>query len=246
MGSSQSTEGVSCLSEQELLRAKRFRFAGDRMRWLLARSILRQLLALYLGRPPLSVEILRGPFGKPFVAEGGAGDGLRFNLSHSGNRAVYAFASGREVGIDIERGPLLRLEDLTSAGFLSGREIEELAALGGRGLHDALLRCWTRKEALIKATGEGLTAPLMAIEVPLDPGPHFVPRPLPGEEQPRLWSLVDVEIAPGYAACVAAEGPAQLSVWDWPCRESGESCTARKIEDARLPLGESRFPGAAL
>jgi 4'-phosphopantetheinyl transferase len=136
-------------------------------------------------------------------------------LSHSAGLAVLAFSSEGEVGIDFERSVPLRLDELSSAGFLSERELDTLVSLGGRGLQEALLRCWVRKEALVKATGEGMGAPLTEIEVPLAPGRHTLVRPLLGEEEARRWSLSDVRVAPGYAACLVVEGEAQIRIWNW-------------------------------
>lgn len=204
-----------CLSERERLEARRFRFARDRDRYVASRSILRHLLGSYLGCRPAFIEIARGTFGKPFLAEGGGRGRLHFNLSHSAGLAVFAFSSEGEVGIDLERSVPHGLDELPSAGFLSGSELDALASLRGRGLHEALLRCWVRKEALVKATGEGMRAPLTEIEVPLAPGRYTFVRPLLGEEEARRWSLSDVHVARGYAACLAAEGEAQIHTWEW-------------------------------
>jgi len=206
---------MGSLSEQERLGARGFHFAKDRDRYVLSRSILRQLLGLYLGRRPAAVDISVGPFGKPFVPEDSAGSGLRFNLSHSGDFALYAFSVGRDVGIDLERSVPLELDELDSAGFLSEREKLELSSLGGRSRQEALLRCWARKEAYIKATGEGMNAPLTEIEVSVAPGSPSVHRRQRGREADRRWSLEDLCVAPGYAACLAVEGEAAIDTWEW-------------------------------
>jgi 4'-phosphopantetheinyl transferase len=104
---------------------------------------------------------------------------------------------------------------LASAGFLSPGEKRHLSRLEGRIRQEALLRCWTRKEAYIKATGEGMTAPLAEIEVTLSPDPPILRRPNADGDAGRAWALVDLDVAPGYAACVATEGAAVLSTWDW-------------------------------
>jgi 4'-phosphopantetheinyl transferase len=168
----------------------------------------------YLGRPPAEVEIRAGSRGKPSLAGGDAGD-LRFNLSHSGEMGLYAFRLGAEVGIDIERSGRVRLDDVASAGFLSLGEKRGLAHLEGQSRQEALLRCWTRKEAYIKATGEGMAAPLTEIEVSVAPGASRLRRWMADGDAECGWDLVDLDVGPGYAACLAMEGVAILRTWEW-------------------------------
>lgn len=213
LGSS-GAAGENLLSKEERDRARRFLHGTDRDRYLRSHQVLRHLLGKYLGRPPVEIEICHGPRGKPSLAGAGPAD-LRFNLSHSGDIALYAFRLGAEVGIDLERSGRARLDDLASAGFLSPGERRDLSRLEGRSRQDALLRCWTRKEAYIKATGEGMAAPLAEIEVTVTPGTPKLRRRMAAADGARGWDLVDIAVAPGYAACLATEGAGVLSTWEW-------------------------------
>jgi 4'-phosphopantetheinyl transferase len=173
------------------------------------------VLALYLGGSPSSIDIACTGYGKPFISSGSAPGGLCFNLSHSGDYAVYALSAGRQVGIDIQRSAVLRLAEVVSGGFFSAEEAAVLGKLGEKERSLALLRCWTRKEALVKATGEGVSAPLADITVPSARGRCSFLRAMPGETAARLWSLIDLEVAPGYAASLAVEGDVELREWVW-------------------------------
>ncbi len=206
--------GEEWLSREERDRARRFLRGADRDRFLRSRQVLRHLLGGYLARPPAEIEIYAGPLGKPSLANGGPGD-LRFNLSHSGDMALYAFRLGAEVGIDLERAGRVRLGDLASAGFLSPGEKRDLAQLEGRSRQAALLRCWTRKEAVIKAIGEGMAAPLMEIEVSVTPEAPILRRWPGGGVAACEWALLDLDAGPGYAACLATGATAELRTWEW-------------------------------
>jgi 4'-phosphopantetheinyl transferase len=206
---------LATLSPGEKDRARRFHFLEDQSRCVAARAILRHLLGLYLDLRPTDLRLSRGAFGKPSLADAGAGDGIRFNLSHSGGLALYAFVLGREVGIDVELTTCVHVDELASAGFLSEGEERQLRALQGPPRQEALLRCWTRKEAYLKAIGEGMGAPLMEVEVSLLPESPALLRAPGGEKEIRRWSLLDLVPAPGYAACLAVEGVAQVVCWEW-------------------------------
>ena len=206
---------LATLSPGEKDRARRFHFLEDQSRYVAARAILRHLLGLYLDRRPMDLRLSRGAVGKPSLADAGAGDGIRFNLSHSGGLALFAFSLGREVGIDVELATSVQVDDLSPAGFLSAGEESRLRSLEGQQRQEALLRCWTRKEAYLKAIGEGMGAPLMEIEVSLLPESPALLRAPGGEKEIRRWSLLDLVPASGYAACLAVEGAAEVVCWEW-------------------------------
>jgi 4'-phosphopantetheinyl transferase len=159
----------ACLSQAEHLRAARFARELDRRRFIVARSRLRQLLGERLGLRPEAVELVYGERGKPALAPRLADSGLRFNLSHCDNVAVYAFAHGREVGVDVEAVRTLPDADDVAARFFSPREYGAYLALEPRLRPLGFFNCWTRKEAFIKALGDGLYYPLDRFDVSLAP-----------------------------------------------------------------------------
>lgn len=161
---------AALLSDAERQRANRFAFDRDRRRFTFARARLRQLLAARLGMRPESVELTYGEHGKPSLARRCADSDLRFNVSHSDDVAVYAFALGREVGIDVETVRAIRDADHIAARFFSRRENEVYRVLDPRDKPLGFFNCWTRKEAFIKALGDGLYHPLDRFDVSLAPG----------------------------------------------------------------------------
>jgi 4'-phosphopantetheinyl transferase len=154
------------LSPAERDHARRFHVERDRRRFTAARGRLRQLLGRYADVPPSAVAIHTRASGKPFMRREPP---LEFNLSHSDDRVIFAFARWA-VGIDVERiRPLPELLSIAAHFFAPG-EYEAMRRLTGAPLEDAFFRCWTLKEAYVKATGEGLNVPLSAFQVSLNPG----------------------------------------------------------------------------
>ncbi|HXW54912.1 MAG TPA: 4'-phosphopantetheinyl transferase superfamily protein [Candidatus Cybelea sp.] len=197
------------LDQTERARAGRFVFERDANRFVVARGILRELVARYLERSPAELEFEYGPRGKPVLR---AGAGLCFNVSHSHEMAAYAFARDRQLGIDIE---LIRADfagQEIAERYFSRSEVAELTALPGPARAQAFFLCWTRKEAYIKALGEGFEIPLKSFSVSLTPGG---PDELRSADASR-WELDSFEPAPGYAGALVAEGRAlSIGYWDW-------------------------------
>ncbi|HEV2864427.1 MAG TPA: 4'-phosphopantetheinyl transferase superfamily protein [Pyrinomonadaceae bacterium] len=216
---------AATLSPEELERAARFHFRKDRDSFVVARGALRDILGRYLGVPPRRVRFTYGEFGKPaLAAETCGGLPLSFNLSHSHELACCAVACGREVGVDVEH---LRegVEVLSLAGhFFSRAEVAALGALPPEQRLRGFFNCWTRKEAYIKARGEGLSHPLDAFTVSLEPGSRAAL--LSTERDPAeaaRWTLTDLPVGDDYAAALACEGPAPvLRRRDWNPRNSAE------------------------
>ncbi|GEJ57776.1 4'-phosphopantetheinyl transferase family protein [Anaeromyxobacter diazotrophicus] len=209
---------AASLSDDELRRAARFRFAVHRDRFIAARGQLRLLLARYLGLAPSAVAFERGPFGKPRLAGGGP----RFSASHSEELALYAVAADREVGIDVERvRPMAALAAVADQFFAPG-EARALRALAGEARARAFFACWTRKEALLKAAGVGLTAALEAVEVGFGPDPAVLRRAFSAGEEPACSTVVTLRPAPGYAGALAANG-LELEVRCWTFAEEGSA-----------------------
>ncbi len=220
---------IRSLSANERERAARFHFDRDRNHFVAGRSILRDILSRYLACGPGEVRLMAGAHGKPELAAP-AGRLLRFNLSHATGIALYAIAHGREVGIDLEciRADL-QYDDIAEKFFAPG-EIRRLRELPPDQRIRGFFNCWTRKEAYVKARGQGLSTPLDGFEVSLAPGEpaallsEDASAPfLPGAEPSDLpqWSLADLHADPGFVAALAVEGtPPILETQEWaPSRD---------------------------
>jgi 4'-phosphopantetheinyl transferase len=210
---------ASILSQDERLRASRFLFPRDRDHFVAARGILRELLGKYAADSPALVEFQYGERGKPALRAENGKPLVRFNLSHSHGLAVYAFARNRELGIDLEPiRPEFSGEDIAERYF-SPQELEEWRRLTPELRAEAFFLCWTRKEAYVKARGEGLQIPLASFSVTLTPGQSET---LQSVDSAR-WRLLSFRPASGYAAALAGEGKDwRLLQWDWRPQEIGK------------------------
>jgi 4'-phosphopantetheinyl transferase len=191
----------SLLSADETARAARFKFEHLQHSFTLARGALRILLGRYLNTPPRDLEFRYGAKGKPALAQSA---GLQFNASHSGHLALFAFTMGCELGVDIEAVRSMPDMEDVARRFFCAEETAELMALSTGQRDQGFFLCWTRKEAYIKATGEGLSAPLDAFRVTLRPGEpariiHLERDPIAAQ----AWTLHDLGLEPGYAAALA-------------------------------------------
>lgn len=195
----------SILSGDELERAARFRFEEHRRRFVAARGILRHLVAATIGGRPEDVLFRYGEHGKPFVDSP-----VSFNMSDSGSVAVYAIGVGREIGIDIEQVRAIRDAGALASRFFAPREAETIMR-SRTNQQNAFFTCWTRKEAYIKARGEGLSRPLHSFEVSIEPGetPRLVSSAIDPGEVTR-WSMRAFSPFPGYVAAIVFEGDARL------------------------------------
>lgn len=189
------------LSRDEVARADRFRFERDRARYTVGRGLLRELLGAYLAIAPEAVEFVYGANDKPMLATGG----LWFNLSHSGPVALYAFTKQAEVGIDIELDDKDFARERIAERFFSPAEVAVLRAQPLEQQPTAFLTCWTRKEAFIKARGDGLSLPLDSFDVTLGVGsPAALTRTAWSWREPGHWLLRDVsDPRRGYVAAIA-------------------------------------------
>ncbi len=195
------------LSPDEQKRAGRFHFARDRQRFIAARSVLRMILGSYLKINPAALIFSYSKKGKPSLALAHTGNNIMFNASHSHGTALLAFDRGREIGVDVEQ---IR-QDFDPAAiaqrFFSVAEQQELAGVPADDKVEAFFRCWTRKEAYIKATGDGLSLPLSQFDVALgrsEENALLATRPDPGERE--RWLLREVPAGSGYVAAVCVEG----------------------------------------
>lgn len=191
------------LAADEVARAHAFRFERDRDRFIVARATLRALLAGYLDVPVASLVFEYGAHGKPYLLRAAH---LRFNVSHSQNLALYAVAREQEVGVDVEQiRPLLNRSGLIRE-VLSPEEARELLELPDAEQLLAFFGFWTRKEAYLKATGEGMAASLSRIDVSNLATSRPYLQTLGSRHAGKHWELRDLEAPQGYAAALAAEG----------------------------------------
>jgi 4'-phosphopantetheinyl transferase len=197
------------LSSHEKARAERFVFDKDRERFIVAHGTLRRLLGAYLRCAPESICFTYGANGKPSVSTGDPAAGIRFNLSHSGELMLIGISRDREIGIDIEKVRAERAGEEVARRFFSTQEVEELRRLPAELRTEGFFLCWTRKEAYVKALGEGLRFPLDQFRVSLTPGGAAE---LNSGDQGR-WALRSLSPQPGYAGAVVGEGQ------DWLLRQ---------------------------
>jgi len=170
VGAGELRAAAALLSDAERERAARFAFQHDCRRYIVARARLRELLGARLAVQPQAVEFSYGPHGKPALAPRFADSALCFNVSHCEDVAVHALAVGREVGVDVEVVRALPDADAIAARFFSPRESEAYRALDPHHRPAGFFNCWTRKEAFVKALGDGLAYPLNRFDVSLAPG----------------------------------------------------------------------------
>jgi 4'-phosphopantetheinyl transferase len=192
------------LSYAERDRASRFRFDQHRNRFIVGRGWLRATLGCYLQTEPGALDFRYGAHGKPALAGAFDKAGWHFNLAHSGPLALLAVTRLGEVGVDIEEvRPMPDAEDLVNR-FFSGREATLFRNLPEHQKSEAFFNLWTRKEAWLKATGEGIGRSLHLVEVSFLPGEPAqflkLPEALPAEP---VWNLRELAPAPGFVAAVA-------------------------------------------
>jgi len=195
------------LNAQERQRAARFYFPADQRRYTVGRGVLRLLLGYYLQVAPTQINFVYNPYGKPELASVNGVAPLHFNLSHSGERALYAFALQRPLGIDIEwMKPDLAWRDLARHVF-SAYEQQVLARLSAAEQLPAFYRGWTRKEAYIKARGMGLSLALDQFDVTMQADqPARILATRDDAHEAARWTLCDLPCPTGYAAALAVAG----------------------------------------
>jgi 4'-phosphopantetheinyl transferase len=198
------------LAPEELGRSRRFHFAPDLRRYVYGRGLLRWLLGAYLDLDPARVQFVCSAHGKPELApalvENLAKRRLHFNLSHSGSRVLLAFAWERHIGVDVEQVRHDIEVEQIAGRFFSRAEQDALQSLESASRIPAFFRCWTRKEAYVKAKGQGLALPLDQFDVSLLPGePAALLATRPDAGEATRWALHGLEAGPEYAAAVAVE-----------------------------------------
>lgn len=224
------------LAPDELDRAAKYHFQKDRDHFIVARAVLRLMLGRYLRKEPAQLRFRTNSYGKPALAAdadsetlAAESEALRFNLSHSCELALYAVARNREVGLDLEyvRRDFETVE--IARRFFSPREVAALNALPENLQAEGFFRCWTRKEAYIKARGEGLSLPLDQFAVSLAPtDPAALLNVAGNPAEISRWSLREITPAPGYMSAIAVEGSNnfELNCFQWPDNLSDTSASS--------------------
>ena len=221
---------AATLSDDELMRAKRFQFENLRESSIIARGILRAILARYTKLSPEQFRFEYTPAGKPYLSKHSGTAGVYFNLSHSGNLVLYAITGNPWIGIDIECiRPISEIDDIAAHTF-SAEENNQLRAVAKDQKLGAFFNCWTRKEAFIKAIGDGVSFPLDQFDVSLKPGdPARIMKIFGSEDHAKRWSMYELQPGEGYAAALVVEGKdclIEFREWD-PMKHS------HKIEEPK-------------
>ncbi|MHC4993504.1 MAG: 4'-phosphopantetheinyl transferase family protein, partial [Planctomycetota bacterium] len=195
------------LNEEEHAKADRYRIQAKRDEFLTVRGFLRGLLGQLLDEAPESFAFMYGPHGKPYLAQRFAGSTVSFNVSHSGKWALIGVMPQRQIGVDVERArPKVDIQGLAKR-FFSPAEADDLMSLAPADRRDAFFACWTRKEAFVKAVGNGISLGLDSFDVTLRPGetPRLSATRWDTTEAAR-WTLLDLPMPTGYRAAAAIQG----------------------------------------
>jgi 4'-phosphopantetheinyl transferase len=204
------------LGPEERAQADRFRFDIHRERFVAGRGIQRDILARYLAMDPAALRFRATAHGKP-VLDLPAEPDLHFNVSNAGDLALYALCQGRELGVDLEEERPMDDALAIAERFFSAPENAVFAALASEEREAAFFRCWTRKEAFVKAVGEGLSMPLDCFDVAFAPGAAARILETRGDpvHQDR-WTMTALEPGAGYAGALVVEGGGwTLSCFEW-------------------------------
>jgi 4'-phosphopantetheinyl transferase len=196
------------LNTEEIKRADRYRTELLRIRFVIGRGSLRTILGRYVAEAPEQLAFRYGERGKPALADRSSGLDIQFNTSNSNDIAVVAIALGRQLGVDVEQVRPIENFDRIVAHHFSAQERSGFSRLSEDQRLEAFFRCWTRKEAYLKATGEGLSRALDSFDVSLAPGdsPKLLRVDGSPEELTR-WEFQDLLVGRNYIGSIAVEGP---------------------------------------
>lgn len=212
------------LSHDERAKAERFHFQKDRNEFVLARGVLRQLISYYIKVPAHRLSFQYTAYAKPYLSEEFCSSRLKFNVSHSHGIILLAFTIGRELGIDVEQMRADFATEEIARNFFSTHEVSTLQSLPETLRVEAFYNAWTRKEAFIKAIGEGLSIPLNKFDVTLAPGEsaRLLATRIEGEFTAK-WSMKSLECDRGFKAAIAVEGiDWQLKCFQWDSVEQAK------------------------
>jgi 4'-phosphopantetheinyl transferase len=205
------------LSADELERANRFKFDLHRNRYIAGRGILRSILAGYLETVANALEFSYSAHQKPELTPATHPNGLHFNLAHTGDLALIAVTNTGPLGVDVEEVRVVRDVGDLVARFFSQRENELFQQLAPEKKSAAFFNLWTRKEALLKATGEGITGGLNRVEVSfLEDEPTRLLAINGDSEQARPWTLKSFKPLHGFVGALAIKARSvQVQCWKW-------------------------------
>lgn len=196
---------LECLPAEDQQRAARFLAPDARARFIASRVLLQEKLGQILGSKSAKLEFQRTPRGKPFLARTAALPDIRFNLTHSGDLILLATTEGVEVGVDIEQIRDRPDLDALASRFFARAEADLLTSFGSPGQRELFYRIWTRKEAVLKASGVGITSGLREPDVSSGLEDAALASGLRVELAGRAYELFELSLAPGYAAALAIE-----------------------------------------
>lgn len=235
-----SSEG-NPLSQDELARAARFRFERDRKRFADTRIALRTILSAYIRIKAHEIKFDYRLNGKPEISESQNCNRIRFNISHSGRFALIGVTLGRRIGVDIEKYRELEFLDIARRYF-SESEYAELQVIPARKLQPYFFSCWTRKEALLKGLGEGISNFLDQVSVNVGDSPAEITDFRGKPDVARQWRLLDLNVDPDYAAAIAVEGKfVKIRYWVLSDNQWGRSERAQARGGGRVSTENENF-----
>jgi len=204
----------SLLSQDELSRAGSFHFEKDRIRYICGRGILRLLISVYTGTYSTSINLCYSEFGKPELLKDKNTKSLQFNISHSEDAVVFCFAKNVNIGIDIEfLRPIANILEIANRYF-TAKEFQQLNYFKGKKRIEAFYTCWVKKEAVIKAIGEGLSFPLSVFNVSPDTNEEnlILSNKLNGEHLNKNIFLSGFRVSKDLTAAIAVlDNPKKIS-----------------------------------
>ena len=207
---------AALLSSDEQRRASAFKFPQHRYRYIVCRAFLRMILGRCAKCDPREVVLTSNSFGKPIIRHPALNPRLEFNLSHSRQTALIAVALERRIGIDVEHHSDEVAIDAFCTQFFSPRETATILALSRDAKIQAFFDCWTRKEAYLKARGEGLRLPLADFDVSLAPDRAALTHVGWDAEEVTRWSLYSLYVENGCSSTLSVEGSiSALKCWNW-------------------------------
>ncbi|HSE91114.1 MAG TPA: 4'-phosphopantetheinyl transferase superfamily protein [Candidatus Binatia bacterium] len=212
-------ESISLRDSEDLLssveqdQASKFKFEVDRRRYVAAHAALRSIVSIYVNSPARELQFASGPYGKPKLAPIHIKKKFEFNLSHSHELALIAVTRGREIGVDVEWIKKDFAFDEVAQRFFTTREVAALHALPLRLQREAFYKCWTSKEAFLKAKGTGLSGQLDEVEIVFIDDVVRVKGTIPN------FSLIEITIDGGYTAALVVGGvEPRLTYYAWEWR----------------------------
>ncbi len=199
----------ACLHEEEMKRAVKLKIPEKQNQFVVTRFVLKTIISRILYKEPKQIRIVHTEQGKPYIKEQYQGEDIHFNLSHSETQAIIALTLAQEIGVDIEKIETNKDYTGLSQRFFSAQEQAELNAISEADLARCFYTCWTRKEAFVKAMGDGLRYGLNNFDVSVEPESELSQINLHKKLENNLsWFNISVDCEPGYSAALAVSDSA--------------------------------------